>query len=309
MLYKSSPKKLLQVIESMIIGGAQKSASSLMKMPRVEVELVTYEQLDDYLTQHYDAILLHVWCTSRDQARMNWPTSFKYSSDQLVVFNHDWHGLLNFGANKYVVHSQFAYENSVADSQIYIVPGAIATEKYMQLQPRSTDKPIIVGRLSTMHRGKISEEILRFWQDIPVTCFSIGGDGSQRKRLEAAFKHDQRFLFPGLIQPRDVPQFLANIDIFLYDTARHVESFCYAVLEAMAAGCVVVARDKGAINELIKNRHTGFLYTSEKDALSICHYLIDHPDIRASVGSRAREYAFLYTLERFWANVLTVLEW
>ena len=51
MLYKSSPKKLLQVIESMIIGGAQKSASSLMKMPGVEVELVTYEQLDDSLTQ------------------------------------------------------------------------------------------------------------------------------------------------------------------------------------------------------------------------------------------------------------------
>ncbi len=202
MLYKSSPKKLLQVIESMIIGGAQKSASSLMKMPGVEVELVTYEQLDDYLTQHYDTILLHVWCTSRDQARMNWPASFKFSSDQLVVFNHDWHGLLNFGANKYVVHSQFAYENSVADNQIYIVPGAIATEKYMQLQPRSTDKPIIVGRLSAMHSGKISEEILRFWQDIPVTCFSIGGDGSQRKRLETAFKHDQRFLFPGLIQPR-----------------------------------------------------------------------------------------------------------
>jgi glycosyltransferase involved in cell wall biosynthesis len=309
LLYKSSPKKLLQVIESMIIGGAQKSASSLMKMPGVEVELVTYEQLDDYLTQHYDAILLHVWCTSRDQARMNWPTSFKYSSDQLVVFNHDWHGLLNFGANKYVVHSQFAYENSVADSHIYIVPGAIATEKYMQRQPRSTDKPIIVGRLSIMHSGKISEEILRFWRDIPVTCFSIGGDGSQRKRLEAAFKHDQRFLFPGLIQPRDVPQFLANIDIFLYDTAGHVESFCYAVLEAMAAGCVVVAKDKGAINELIKNGHTGFLYTSEKEALSICHYLIDHPDIRASVGSSAREYAFLYTLERFWANVLTILEW
>jgi glycosyltransferase involved in cell wall biosynthesis len=160
-----------------------------------------------------------------------------------------------------------------------------------------------------MHSGKISEEILRFWQDIPVTCFSIGGDGSQRIRLEAAFKHDQRFVFPGLIQPRDVPQFLANIDIFLYDTAGHVESFCYVVLEAMAAGCVVVAKDKGAIRELIKNGRTGLLYTSEQGALSICHYLIDHPDIRASIGSRARECAFLYSLERFWENVLTVLEW
>jgi len=309
MLYKSSPKKLLQVIQSMIIGGAQKSASSLMNLPGVEVELVTYEQLDDYLTQPYDAILLHVWCTSRDQASMNWPPSFNCSSDQLVVFNHDWHGLLNFGANKYVVPSRFAYENSIADSQIYIVPGAIDTEKYRSLRPRPADKSIVVGRLSTMHSGKISEEALRFWQDIPVTCFSTGGDGSQRKGLEAAFQHDQRFRFPGLIQPRDVPQFLANIDIFLYDTAGHVESFCYAVLEAMAAGCVVVARERGAISGLIKNGHTGFLYTSEKEALSICRYLIEHSDIRASVGTKARQYAFSYTLECLWANVLTVLEW
>src|SRR5207248_10072690 len=100
----------------MNIGGAQRSASSLMKMPGVETELVTYEQLEKYTTQHYDAVLLHVWCTSRERPLMNWPKPFQFSFEQLVVFNHDWHGLLYFGADKYIVYSQFAYSNSSADS-------------------------------------------------------------------------------------------------------------------------------------------------------------------------------------------------
>lgn len=305
----SASPTLLQVIENMNIGGAQRSATNLLEISGVDVHLATYDQLPDHADTHYDAVLLHVWCASRDRPTMNWPEPFELSSEQLVVFNHDWRGHLNFGADKYIVYSQFAFANSSADSSIYVVPGGIAARQYVALAPRSANKPLVVGRLSTMLSGKISEAIIHFWKDIPAERFIVGGDGPRRESLRVAFEQDPRFLFPGAIPPREVPQFLRQIDIFLYDTAWHIESFCYVILEAMAAGCVVVARDKGAIRELIKHGDNGFLYTSEQEALSICCHLMNNPNHRVSISHAAHKFALLYSLERFHANVVAVLGW
>lgn len=305
----SSLRTLLQVIENVNIGGAQRSATNLMKISGVDVHLVTYEQLADHVETHYDAVLLHVWCAYRDRPIMNWPKPFDVSCEQLVVFNHDWRGRLNFGADKYIVYSQFAFAHSSADATMYIVPGGIAAHRYVALGPRSPDKPLVVGRLSTMLSGKISDDTIGFWKDIPADCFIVGGDGPQRESLRAAFEQDPRFLFPGAVPPRDVPQFLRQIDIFLYDTAWHIESFCYVILEAMAAACVVVARDKGGIRELIRHGDNGFLYTSEEEALSICSDLINNPHRRVSISHAAHEFALRYSLERFHANIVTLLGW
>ena len=309
MLLKFSTPKLLQIIDNMNIGGAQRSASSLMRMPGVEVELSTYETLNKYTNKHYDAVMLHVWCAFRDKLIMNWPKALDLSYDQIVVFNHDWHGWLDYGADKYIVYSQYAYENTYADNQVYIVPGGIPTHHYIDIQPRSVNKPLIIGRLSTMLSGKISKDTIYFWKDIAVTQFLIGGDGPQRESLEAAFYEDSRFIFPGAISPRNVAQFLTQIDIFLYDTTWHTESFGYVILEAMAAGCIVVARDKGALKELIQHGYNGFLYTSDVEALSICQYLINQPNLRLVISRTAHEFAFSYSLERFYANVLAVFDW
>lgn len=305
----SSSRTLLQVIENMNIGGAQRSASNLMEIPGVEVDLITYEQLREPTKRFYNAVLFHVWCAFRDQPTLNWPEGVKLSFGQLVVFNHDWRGHLNFGADKYIVYSKFAFANSSADSRMYVVPGGIPACQYVDIQTRSANKPLVVGRLSTMLSGKISGETIHFWKEIPADQFIVGGDGPQLESLQATFRQDLRFLFPGAIPPRDVPQFLRQIDIFLYDTAWHIESFCYVILEAMAAGCVVVARDKGAIKELIRHGYNGFLYTSEEEAISTCRHLINNPNLRVSISHAAHEFALSYSLERFHANVLAVLGW
>ena len=85
----------------------------------------------------------------------------------------------------------------------------------------------------------------------------IGGGGSQLDTLVDTCT-DQRFRFLGEIPPTLTHEFLAQIDIFLYDTEWHVESFCYVILEALAAGCVVVASSRGAIVELVQSGANGF---------------------------------------------------
>ena len=309
MLSSNLPKTLCQIIENMEIGGAQRTASNLMKIPDVQMVCITYDELDKGINDGYDAVLLHVWPESREHDKMNWPKLSLPSCEQLVVFNHDWRGLLNIGADKYIVYSQFALANIQADGPIYVVPGGIPTRQYIDLGPRTLSDKVIVGRLSTMHPGKISTETIDFWKKIPASQFVIGGDGSQRLLLLHAFENNSRFSFPGMIPPTEVPLFLNQIDIFLYDTVWHVESFCYVVLEAMAAGCVVVAKDKGALNEIIAHGRNGYLYNTEQEAIDICSNLVADKNVREDISDRARKFALSYPLESIFSSILDVMGW
>jgi glycosyltransferase involved in cell wall biosynthesis len=240
---------------------------------------------------------------------MNWPDKLDCEADQFVVFNHDWRGSLQVGADAYIVYSKFAFDNSRADAEKRIVPGGIPFGLYGVRTSDRGAKQCVVGRLSTLLEGKISVDLIDCWRDINAARFIIGGDGPQRDRLLTAFSDDLRFEFPGQIRPRDVPVFMKEIDIFLYDTYWHTESFCYVVLEAMAAGCVVVARAKGAIPELVNPGVNGFLYTSNDQAITLCNSLIKDVGLRVEVGNRARTFASQYSINRFRSGVMGVFGW
>ena len=304
-----SQRTLIHVIQNMEIGGAQRSASSLLDLPGVQTDLITYEQISSLSGKSYAGLLLHVWCAQRERGVMNWPDLLDCNTDQFIVFNHDWRGNLNAGADAYIVYSKFAFDNSTADGETHIVPGGIPYGMYEARTSHLLPMPCVVGRLSTLLEGKISVDLINFWREINAARFVIGGDGPQRDSIQTALIDDPRFEFPGAVRPRDVPSFLKEVDIFLYDTYWHTESFCYVVLEAMAAGCVVVARAKGAIPELINHGINGFLYTSDDQAIMLCNSLVSDTELRLEVGGRARTFASQYSVERFRSNVMAVFGW
>ena len=61
----------------------------------------------------------------------------------------------------------------------------------------------------------------------------------------------------GAVAPQDVPDFLHELDIFLYPTFG--DSFGYVVAEAVSMGLPIVATRVGAIPEFVENGTTGFL--------------------------------------------------
>jgi glycosyltransferase involved in cell wall biosynthesis len=293
----------------MEIGGAQRSASGLMSLPGVKTELVTYDRLITVSGKHYSGILIHVWCSQRDRNTMNWPEQLECKSDKMIVFNHDWRGDLCFGVDGYIVYSKFAYDNSIADAQKYIVPAGVHTSLYEPVAVDRRRRSCVVGRLSTLLDGKVSIETINFWRKIPTDRFIIGGEGPKRADLLSAFSDDPRFEFPGVVRPSDVPRFMGEIDIFLYDTSWHIESFCYVILEAMAAGCIVIVKGKGAIPELITHGINGFLYASDDHAIELCNMLIRDDNLRRKVSAKARECVSSYSLENFRSNVLAAFGW
>jgi len=69
----------------------------------------------------------------------------------------------------------------------------------------------------------------------------------------------------------DVPQLLTNADVF-WLTSKW-EGLPNVVLEAMACGKPVIARDVGACRELINNNENGF-FVSGRDAKKFAHYTL-----------------------------------
>ncbi len=91
----------------------------------------------------------------------------------------------------------------------------------------------------------------------PAHLFLVG-DGPQRRRLEAEVKArglGARVHFAGVRS--DVPVLLRSADLFVFPSKT--EGLPNALLEAMAAGCPVVATDVPGSRDLVAHERTGLL--------------------------------------------------
>jgi glycosyltransferase involved in cell wall biosynthesis len=109
-------------------------------------------------------------------------------------------------------------------------------------------------------------------QEYAGVRFLIVGDGPCRSDLMRCASEnglDGKISFLG--ERDDIPQLLVNADVF-WLTSKW-EGLPNVLLEAMACGKPVVARDVGACRELINNGETGFL-VSGRDAKQFAHYTL-----------------------------------
>ena len=97
---------------------------------------------------------------------------------------------------------------------------------------------------------------------------------------------DDRINFKGTTD--DIPTVLTNADVFVLSSRW--ESFPLSILEAMSAGCAVIATDVGGVSEAIKDGHNGLLVPPDDfDALATAmRRVIEHAGLRARLGAAAR---------------------
>jgi glycosyltransferase involved in cell wall biosynthesis len=107
-----------------------------------------------------------------------------------------------------------------------------------------------------------------------------------------------RIDYRGQLSHEDVMA-LRNEHLFTI-VASQFEILPYAVLEAMALGCPIIASNVGGIPELITDHETGLLFTSQnvEELTSACAKLLDDHALASALGAQAKRHC----TERFSAQ-------
>lgn len=119
----------------------------------------------------------------------------------------------------------------------------------------------ILARLDKVKNHKLFLKIAKTVHDKNKnTRFYIGGDGKYRNSLiKYAEKHNMEgyTFFLGQVESNE---FLRTIDYMMLVSKREV--FPMVIIEAMAAGCIVVAKNNGGISEMVDS-YSGYILDGE----------------------------------------------
>ncbi len=167
---------------------------------------------------------------------------------------------------------------------------------------------LYVGRLSA------EKEITRIrvlLDQIPQSRLAIVGDGPERSNLEQYFaNHD--VVFTGYLQGEALASAFASADLFVFPS--RTETLGLVLLEAMAAGCPVVAPRSGGITDIVDDGRNGYLFEPNADAdfVRVVQQLLDDPTQRSKIRQHARQEAERWSwsaatqqLEEYYRGVIT----
>ncbi|AOX02675.1 glycosyl transferase [Moorena producens PAL-8-15-08-1] len=168
-------------------------------------------------------------------------------------------------------------------------PELASSQMRSHLSQGNPDSPILlyVGRLSA---EKEIERIKLVLEAIPNACLALVGDGPHRKELEAHFAGTPTH-FVGYLTGTTLGSAFASADAFIFPS--RTETLGLVLLEAMAAGCPVVAANSGGIPDIVTDGMNGYLYdpADEQGAIAATVRLLAQQQERETLRRNARAEA------------------
>ncbi|MCM1982988.1 glycosyltransferase [Lyngbya confervoides] len=192
-------------------------------------------------------------------------------------------------------------------------PDFYSPEMRSHLTQGNPEDPLLlyVGRLSP---EKEIEAIKPVLERIPGARLALVGDGPHRSQLEDYFAGTSTY-FAGYMRGSTLASAFASADAFMFPS--RTETLGLVLLEAMAAGCPVVAAAKGGITDIVEDGVNGFLFDPSPEAgtvamLAATQRLLHNAEDRERVRRQARVEAERWgwkaatqQLERYYQSVLT----
>ena len=148
------------------------------------------------------------------------------------------------------------------------------------------DAPLLlyVGRVSP---EKQIDRIKLVLEEIPGSRLAIVGDGPAKEELEAHFTGTATH-FVGYLHGLELAAAYASADAFLFPSAT--ETLGLVLLEAMAAGCPVVAARSGGIPDIVTDGVNGYLFEPDdpQGAIAATQRLLAAKQEREELRENAR---------------------
>lgn len=210
----------------------------------------------------------------------------------------------------------YAVELGADPERVRVVPNGRNVEQFRSADAADVraelaidDDELVVGTVGRLIERKGHAELITAWADVrtrvPNARLLVVGDGVQREALQAhaeAVGCADSVEFLG--RRDDVPELLAAMDVFAFPS--HFEGLPGAVIEAMAAGCAIVATPVDGTTDLLDDYRTGlFVPVDSPEPLGwAISRLLESPQLRATLGDSARteataEYTVDTMVERF----------
>jgi glycosyltransferase involved in cell wall biosynthesis len=168
-------------------------------------------------------------------------------------------------------------------------PDLASRDVRFHLSQGNPDSPILlyVGRLSA---EKEIDRIKPVLEAIPNARLALVGDGPYRADLEKHFAGTSTY-FVGYLTGCDLAAAFASADAFIFPS--RTETLGLVLLEAMAAGCPVIAADAGGIPDIVTDGINGYLFdpADEQGAITATQRLLANPQERDTLRQNARQEA------------------
>jgi glycosyltransferase involved in cell wall biosynthesis len=235
---------LVHVVNPAVLGLAGIYYSKAMNVPLVASY---HTHLPKYL-EHYglgmlEGVMWELIKAMHNQARINLVTSTAMQAE-----------LSEHGVERIQV-----WQRGV-DTELFR-PTLARREMRDRLSEGHPDDPLLlyIGRLSA---EKEIDRIKPVLEAIPNARLALVGDGPYRTELEAHFA-DTPTNFVGYLAGEDLASAYASADAFIFPS--RTETLGLVLLEAMAAGCPVVAANSGGIPDIVTDGVNGYLFDPKDD--------------------------------------------
>lgn len=168
-------------------------------------------------------------------------------------------------------------------------PDLASLEMRNRLSLGHPEDPLLlyVGRLGA---EKEIDRIKPILEAIPNARLALVGDGPNRQTLEKYFA-ETRTHFVGYLGGQELAAAFASADAFVFPS--RTETLGLVLLEAMAAGCPVVAARSGGIPDIVEDGVNGYLFdpNDEQGAIVATQHLLSNQEERETLRRNARQEA------------------
>lgn len=210
-------------------------------------------------------------------------------------------------------------EEGASPDRVVVIPNGVCVEDYT----KPIDQSLLLGQMKLLKHARLLGTVGRLTQqkgfdvllralslipnqDIQLVIFGLGEEESKLRELATALGLEAWVWFAGY--RRDLPRLLGSLDLYVHPA--RFEGMPNALLEAMAAGCAIVATSVDGNRELIEDGIHGWLVPAEdpvKLAKAIQEALGDPNEARrrgAAARQRVMDHYSVDAMVVSWEKVL-----